>query len=101
MTVCTAPAVTAEVFLKHQLLHPCCIHRGQRVLLTQDREAPMARTIQEYLHRGLLLSPLVAVDGFLGHGENTSPIVMPIEAEGVNNLLLHGGGQPPAKSSPH
>jgi hypothetical protein len=72
MTVRTAPAVTVEVFLKHQLLHPCYIHRGQRVLLIKDREAPMARTMQLQLNKGEYRHKLPRRIFFADQGEFTT-----------------------------
>ena len=62
-------------------MHLCHLHCGQRFLLTEDGEAAMASTIHEQLHCGLLLFPLVTLDGFLGRFQNTTAVIMHIEVQ--------------------
>ena len=85
----TAPAGTVEIPIEHQLMHPCRIHGRQRFLLAEDGQAPMSSTIDQQLHGGLFLFPLVALQRFLGDCHNMMTIVMHVERQQINDLLLH------------
>jgi len=88
-TGATAPAVTVGIPREHQLMHPRRIHGRQRFLLAEDGQVPMSGTIDQQLHGGLFLFPLVALQRFLGDCHNMLTIVLHVERQQINDLLLH------------